>query len=520
MIENCFRNNEISKFAYLYTVQCVSPTVPGFCLACIGTNNSFSATDVMKRWRYIYLECQKRDITIISFGADGDSRLLRAMKISSQLKITDKSLYNLSPSPLTVELDLPQEWTWYWSKMTSILYTQDYVHVAVKLKSRLLKPSIILPMGHYLAGGHHLNILASTFTKDQHGLRQKYLDHKDKQNFDAVTHITSASVLQLLEEVPDAKGTFKYLQILRSSMDAFLDKHLSPLERIKKAWYAIFFYRYWHRWLCLHKEFSVKNNFITSNAQSGVELNGHALVSLVIMLRDKIPNGSKLFCPWLLGSQPCEQAFRAARSMTGTFSTIINFSLYGLLQRLHRLQVQVQLESEMNETGIQYPRVLDHIKKSGFSTDSGHANLSEITNQQICDTILSAKTEAISALEDLGIFVKGKDGKWEELTLKVARSSDDDDGDDDDDEEEEEEEGSNGNGNGSHNEVGQESEFVSKEELLEDVSVLEKAGLVEHQFSHNLQAMKMKRTSSSTVSLYTPKNIDSCNKVSVIFVCC
>ena len=142
-----------------------------------------------------------------------------------------------------------------------------------------------------------------------------------------------------------------------------------------------------------------------------------------------------------------------------------------------------------------YPRVLDHIKKSGFSTDSGHANLSEITNQRICDTILSAKTEAISALEDLGIFVKGKDGKWEELTLKVAISSGDD-GDDDDEEEEEEEGGSNGNGNGSHNKVGQESEVVSKEELLEDVSVLEKAGLVEHQFSHNLQTMKMKRTSS------------------------
>ena len=78
-------------------------------------------------------------------------------------------------------------------------------------------------------------------------------------------------------------------------MDAFLDKHLSPLQRIKKGWYTIFFYRYWHTWLCLHKKFSVKNNFITSNAQSGVELNGHALVSLVIMLRDKIPNGTSCF---------------------------------------------------------------------------------------------------------------------------------------------------------------------------------------------------------------------------------
>lgn len=48
VIENCFKNNEISKFAYLYMVHCVPPAVPGFCLACIGTNNNFSATDVMK----------------------------------------------------------------------------------------------------------------------------------------------------------------------------------------------------------------------------------------------------------------------------------------------------------------------------------------------------------------------------------------------------------------------------------------------------------------------------------------
>ena len=97
VIENCFRTCEIAKFAYIYMAQCVSPTVPGFCLACIGTNSSFTATDVLKRWRYIYLESWKRNITIISFGADGDSRLLRAMKISSQYKVSgvDKSLYNL-----------------------------------------------------------------------------------------------------------------------------------------------------------------------------------------------------------------------------------------------------------------------------------------------------------------------------------------------------------------------------------------------------------------------------------------
>ena len=145
VIEQCFRTCEISKFAYVYVAQCVSPTVPAYCLACMGTNNSFTATDVLKHWRYIFIECQKRNVTVISFGADGDTRLLRAMKISTQLKVssTNKSLYNSSPSPLTTEFKLPKEWTWFWlEKATSLLYIQDYIHVTVKLKSRLLKPSI------------------------------------------------------------------------------------------------------------------------------------------------------------------------------------------------------------------------------------------------------------------------------------------------------------------------------------------------------------------------------------------
>ena len=533
VIEQCFRTCEVSKFAYIYVAQCVSPTVPAYCLACMGTNNSFTATDVLKRWRHIYLECQQRNVSVISFGGDGDSRLLRAMKISSQLKISgpDKSLYSLSPSSLTAELKLPKEWTWFWSeKITSILHIQDYVHVAVKLKSRLLKPSIILPMGQYLAGAHHLRILVNAFSKDQHGIRLTDINHKDRQNFDAVTRITSPSVFVLLEKIPDAKGTLKYLQLLRNFLDAFLHKHLTPLERIRKVWYTIFFLRYWHKWISCHKKYTIKENFITSNANSGVELNGHALVNLVMLMRDKIPNGSELFCPWLLGSQPCEQTFRAARSMTGTFSTVINFSIYALLQRLHRLQIQLQLESEMKETGIQYPRVINHVKKSGFSSDTTFPNLTEVSDKAIADTIESVRMEVISVLEDLGILVKDKDGKWEDLTLKVVNDKDncdncDDDADDDygDDDD--------GGGSGSvggsdkddksdsanKEEGGNEQvmEFINKDELQQDVLNLQKAGLVESQLSQKLQSQRMKKALSTTISLYSLVDMDSSHKVSV-----
>ena len=83
----------------------------------------------------------------------------------------------------------------------------------------------------------------------------------------------------------------------------------------------------------------------------------------MLTLRDTIPNGDQHFLPWLLGSQACEQTFRAAQSMTRTFSTIINFSMLGVLHRQHRLQIQLQLESEAQDTGIPYPRATAHLKK-------------------------------------------------------------------------------------------------------------------------------------------------------------
>ena len=44
--------------------------------------------------------------------------------------------------------------------------------------SDYIKPSI-LPLGDYIAGVHHLNLLHKTFNKNEHGLREKDINHKD-----------------------------------------------------------------------------------------------------------------------------------------------------------------------------------------------------------------------------------------------------------------------------------------------------------------------------------------------------
>ena len=64
---------------------------------------------------------------------------------------------------------------------------QDVVHVGVKLKLRLLIPSIWLQVGpQFCASGNHHQMIRIACGKDEHNLREHDVNHKDKQNLDTV----------------------------------------------------------------------------------------------------------------------------------------------------------------------------------------------------------------------------------------------------------------------------------------------------------------------------------------------
>ena len=405
----------------------------------MGTNNKFTAEHVLNRWKYIVSECKKRKITVVSFGADGDSRELKAMQVSTQLLFSSQTpISSLSPSCSLQKLSIPSEWfSWFAiKKPTAIAYIQDTVHIAVKLKSRLIRPSIVLPLGRYLAGVHHLRLLQRTFNKDQHGLRERDINHKDKQNFDAVLHITSKSVITLLSQIPDAMGTSAFLEVIACVIASFLDKELDPLSRVEKAWYAVFFMRYWRQWLLFNPHYTLGNNFITLNAYMCVELNAHSLISFLMTIRDSLPPDSQCFVPWMLGSQSCEKIFRAARSLSSTFSTVINFGMLGLLRRLHRLHVQFCLQAQSEETGIRYPSIEAHKNKDG-QHNPNICCVCPVTNKEIMEAVKRAREKAKKTIEALGMAgVLQKNKVWENPPIPVLKKDEvicDDEDDDMDD---------------------------------------------------------------------------------------
>ena len=203
------------------------------------------------------------------------------------------------------------------------------------------------------------------------------------------------------------------------------------------------------------------------------------------------------FChAWLLGSQACEQTFRAARSMTGTFSTVINFTLLDFLHHLHRLQIQLEPESETQETGIEHPRVMAHTKKVGYEALKEITDLKYISDEDIITTINQANSEAARAIRELGMAFTNK-----ELENAISRPlsetigcDNDDDVDDDDD--------SNGDSDGDNAKVDHDKkDIVHNKDLLKDISVMQKIGAIDDNFC-NVSRKTFECTDNSTVPLY------------------
>ena len=71
------------------------------------------------------------------------------------------------------------------------------------------------------------------------------------------------------------------------------------------------------------------------------------------MTNKDLNNG--MFLPWLFISQMCEKIFRATRSLTSTFSTVVNFSILDILHCLNRIEIINNLTHDLSDT-VMFPR--------------------------------------------------------------------------------------------------------------------------------------------------------------------
>lgn len=56
-----------------------------------------------------------------------------------------------------------------------------------------------------------------------------------------------------------------------------------------------------------------------------------------------------IFIPWHYSSQTCEELFRTTRSMTSTYSTVVNFSMNDILKRLTRIELLNLIQNDLQK---------------------------------------------------------------------------------------------------------------------------------------------------------------------------
>lgn len=338
-IESYFANGVASSNVYVIMAQPLVSGAPSFCVAMWGTDNKFNSLQVQQRWKWMVKAFKEEDIEIVSFSADGDPKLLSAMYCQA---------FTTGPSP---------QWKFFSSSLNEkcLIFTQDMIHILMKLKAKFLKPSDITPFGkEHLASRGDLIELINTTSKDLHCLSMSDIEVRDKMNFRAAQKLCDSKVTSLLRQnIPGSEATATYLDMMRETVGAFLDPQFTPLERVKLLWKWVFFLRLWRKWLVDQPGYSLGHNFISSNSYTCIELNAHAMIQLIRKFRDSEEH--ELFLPSEEGSQPCEDFFRKNRSLTSTQSTITNFSTLEFVHKIRRIDFLENSFYDLKDT-VHFPR--------------------------------------------------------------------------------------------------------------------------------------------------------------------
>lgn len=373
--------------------QPLSKLAPPFCVMVFGTNGKYKASEVQRRWSFITEELKKNGIEVISWAADSDPRFNCAMTRLLQLG--------------TLQPELPPWFNARFDRGRFIPF-QDVVHIGTKLRNRLLNHQ--LQFGTHIITVNHLQSLLRSVSKTEHNLSETTINPKDRQNFDSVLKICNEKCIQLLAtNINKSEGTVFYLKIMDKILRAFLDRRLTPLERIRHLWVSTFLLRIWKEFVVSSPRLKIEKHFISTYCYACVEINAHSLVMYISYLKQF--QLDHRFDAEFVSSQPCENMFRSIRSFTSTFSTITNCSLLGIIQRMSKIEMLNEI-SHISLKRFNFPRVGDtnksyypEIDRNGCMPNERKGSLPSL--DEIFAEIELAKIEALEYAESLGVRLTG-----------------------------------------------------------------------------------------------------------------
>jgi len=184
---------------------------------------------------------------------------------------------------------------------------------------------------------------------------------------------------------------------------------------LQSAWCVVFVCRLWWSWI-QHKKFlstttsaasrrnSKEKFFITKTAYLSVEINAHNLLSIILLVKEKqLPKEALNI--YLFNSQACESTFRNTRSLSGSYSTMVNFTVADFLRRSQKISILNDIKCVQLTFDDDYERLVFpvHHKHKHDHQLSSLQNLDDIDQLDIEKIISDAYNQALQLTERLEI---------------------------------------------------------------------------------------------------------------------
>ena len=143
------------------------------------------------------------------------------------------------------DIDYPQSWCFFFMRSRqTFLFTQNGIHLATKIRNRLLSGTTTMFIGNQYVNLNYLADLINNYSKIDRNLVKSDVFPRDRQSFSSCLKLSSDNVLNLLEE-SNHVATYVYLYLLKLIIHTYVSKDTNIYDRLYLGWILTFICRFW-----------------------------------------------------------------------------------------------------------------------------------------------------------------------------------------------------------------------------------------------------------------------------------
>jgi len=253
------------------------------------------------------------------------------------------------------------------------------------------------------------------------------VDRLDRQDDRAAARLFSASFLEFCishEKVSYASVALPvYLFVLGELIDAYENRHIPHIDRVKMVLHMRFFKAIWKSFL-ESAGYPKLRYFISANADDIIDTLVDGLLGLIYIYRDHLDQSYPLL-PWMHGSKANEHVFGLLRSL------VTDFTMLDVLHLVPKLHVRLMAACRAKNIKIDFQRMAAGYSHTYFdANDLPLGLLSEFpSDDEIAGAAGAAFNEANALWDLLGYYDSDTSNSGYSVHVPQSSAQDEDDED-------------------------------------------------------------------------------------------